>query len=166
MTKLFYPFILIAVFPFLTTYGQSKTLTEDAVIIKELVQFNKSYFSAYNECNVEKLTSICTKDIEFYHDLGGALFGIESLSNQIEKFCDSDYSTIADYSNVKTFILRNRAEVYGGIITGELSFTSKNKSDGAEKFLGTSKYTLVLSNQSNLWKISRFLSYDHQSDSN
>lgn len=38
-----------------------------------LTRFTNDYFEAYNKCLVEEMLSLCTDDIEVYHDLVGLI---------------------------------------------------------------------------------------------
>ncbi len=112
-------------------------------------------FNAFNNRDVEKLKTLFTEDLEFYHDLGG----LTNYTQNIEAF----KNTAAKNNDLKRELVAGSLEVYpvkdfGAIQIGEHRFchTENGKLD-----CGTFKFVHIWKKINNEWKISRVVSYGH-----
>jgi hypothetical protein len=101
-----------------------------------------------------------TEDLEFYHDKGGLTTPriklIESIRNGL---CGNENFWLrreAVPGSVRVFPLNN----YGAILSGEHVFYVNEKGK-KERLDGLAKFTHVWQFKSNVWRMSRVLSYDH-----
>ena len=118
----------------------------------------------YNTCEMEKLRSLFTDDIEFYHDKGGPLKGLDNLIATSQKnLCGNENFRLrrdAVPGTIKAFPMTNNGEIYGAILTGEHVFYILEK--GKKPHLdGRAKFSHLFLKTGSGWKISRALSYDH-----
>jgi hypothetical protein len=119
------------------------------------------FWEAYNACDINKMQTFFTDDIEFYHDKGGLTSTREALVETIKKgLCGNPNWHLrreAVAGTVKIFPLNN----YGGLISGEhIFFITDN---GNKEYLdGHSQFLQIWRLDNNEWKMSRILSYDHK----
>ncbi len=112
-------------------------------------------FNAFNSRDAEKLKTLFTEDLEFYHDLGG----LTNYTQNMEAF----KNTAAKNNDLKRELIPGSLEVYpvkdfGAMQIGEHRFchTENGKPD-----CGTFKFVHIWKKINNEWKISRVVSYGH-----
>jgi hypothetical protein len=117
-------------------------------------------FNAFNSRDVEKLKTLFTEDLEFYHDKGG----ITNYTQNMEAF----KNTAAINNDLRRELLPGSLEVYpikeyGAMEIGQHRFchTENGKPD-----CGTFKFVHIWKKINNDpmgigWKISRVVSYGH-----
>ena len=112
-------------------------------------------FIAFNSRDIEKLKSLFSKDLEFYHDKDG----LTSYTQTIESFI----KMAAKKNDLKRELLPGSLEVYplkdfGAMQVGVHRFchTEKGKAD-----CGTFKFMHIWKQEKGEWKISRVISYGH-----
>ena len=148
-------------FATMITYAQNETypLTGEALTSK-IIALDTEAFEAFNTCNLEKTKKYFSDDLEFYHDKGGYMKGIDkfiaSLKNNI---CNDPKHKIIRKPVPGTFRVYP-LDGYGAILTGEHDFYSVE--NGIEKKTGTAKFTHVWLLKDRYWKTARVLSYDHK----
>ncbi|UII20720.1 nuclear transport factor 2 family protein [Fulvivirga ligni] len=111
----------------------------------------------FNQCDISQFENLTSEDFEFYHDRGGVTRlkddFVESIKNGV---CGGGKST------VQRELVENSLQVYpltqNGVLYGAIQM-------GVHRFHDTTaKFTHVWLLEDGEWKISRALSYDHQSD--
>jgi hypothetical protein len=127
-------------------------------------KFDSEYWQAFNQCDVARLAKLNTSNLEFYHDVGGPMFGRDKFVAAIKNNICGDpkrrvrREAIAD--SVRVFPLRDEGTLYGAIVSGEHQFYNSTK--GANEYLtGTARFTHVVLLDKGNWKVSRVLSFDH-----
>jgi hypothetical protein len=141
--------------------AQSNTADEAQKITTTILHLDSLFWLAYNSCDVEKMTTFFTEDVEFYHDKGGLTNSRATLMENTKKgICaSSDFRLRREPAEgtVKVFPLND----YGAIITGDHYFFINEK--GKQEYRdGLAKFTHVWRLKDNEWKMHRVLSYDHQ----
>lgn len=156
-------FLYVLYFSFLTltvANAQSNEQPENAKAIEMIYHMDSLFWEAYNLCDVEKMATFFTDDVEFYHDKAG-------LTTTKAKLIESTRAGMCGNPNwrlrrvpiegtVKVYPLND----YGGLISGEHVFYILE--EGKEEYLdGYGKFTQVWVHKDGSWKMSRVLSYDH-----
>jgi hypothetical protein len=157
--------ILVAVLLF-TAFAPAASAQQGPENLDKLIREKDSLFwQAYNNCDVPAMKSLFTDDIEFYHDKGGITNGKEALAASLQKNLCSNASyhlrraSIA--KTVKVFPMMNGGKVYGALISGEHLFYITD--GGKPEYLdGHARFTQLWIMDSNVWKMSRILSFDHK----
>jgi hypothetical protein len=134
--------------------------TEADEITNAIYHHDSLFWVAYNACDVEKMASYFTEDVEFYHDKGGPTFTLAKFKESMRTgLCGKPEWRLrreAIAGTVKAFPLHN----YGGLISGEHIFYINE--NGKKEFLdGYGKFTQLWQYKDGRWKMSRILSYDH-----
>ena len=141
-------------------FGQS----DDRQTIKKILERDSLFWLAYNTCDTSNIGGFYTDDVEFYHDKVGISKGKNNIVSSFKKNLCSDNFRLrreALDSTIKVFLLKNRDTVYGAIIIGEHFFYVIEKGK-KERLDGWAKFTHTWILQSNIWKMTRLLSYDHK----
>lgn len=153
--------ILHLSFLFITTAVISQHKQSD---LKKTIRHHDSIFwKGYNSCQISIFKKYITDDFEFYHDKGGLISGadvfIESIQNNL---CSSQNKELLRREVVQgstsIFPLKN----YGAILSGEHLFYLK-EDEKKESLIEKARFTHIWKNENGNWKMSRVLSYDHQS---
>jgi ketosteroid isomerase-like protein len=120
-----------------------------------IARMDSAMFDAFNGHNVDRLMSMFTNDIEFYHDTGG-LTNYEQTKENFGKL-------FANTPDIRRDLVKGSLEVYpikdyGAIEIGEHVFCHK---ENGKDDCGTFKFTMVWRKDGDSWKVSRVISYGH-----
>lgn len=121
-----------------------------------VVALDTKLFDAYNHCDLATLGAMVTDDLEFYHDKTGLSVGrqlfVDSIRNNI---CGKTQRVLVPGS-IEVY----RLDHYGAVEIGRHRFTHP----GHEEIgVGEAKFITVWQFKDGNWKISREISYDHES---
>jgi hypothetical protein len=113
---------------------------------------------------MDAMRSFFTDDIEFYHDKGGVINGLDNfLTVSKRNLCSNDNFRLrreAVAGSVKAFPMKEGDKLYGAILSGQHVFHIIEK--GKEPRLdGLARFTHLWLTTETGWKMSRILSYDH-----
>ena len=130
-----------------------------------ILQRDSLFWKTYNSCDTANMGEFFSKDIEFYHDMGGPSSGSTSLIETFSKnLCKPDNSFRLRREAVEgtyhVYPLKQSGVIYGAILTGEHVFYILEK--GKPEYLdGLAKFTHLWILKDGSWKMTRILSYDH-----
>jgi hypothetical protein len=141
--------------------AQNKTADDE---MKEVLALDSTFWQHYNNCNIDAMCSFFTDDIEFYHDKGGILNGLDNvLATSKRNLCSNDNFRLRREmvaGSEKVFPMKDGEKLYGAILSGQHVFYILEK--GKEPRLdGLARFTHLLLKTESGWKMSRVLSYDH-----
>ena len=136
------------------------TIPEINTLTKIILHHDSLFWQAYNACDIDKMKTFLTDDVEFYHDKGGLTTTSNGLMAAIRKgICSNDNWRLrreALPATVHVFPLNG----YGAILSGQHYFYINEK--GKPEFRdGLARFTHVWQLKDNQWKMARILSYDH-----
>lgn len=118
------------------------------------------FWQAYNSCDIAKMKSLLSKDIEFYHDKNGLTKTADNLLGSIQKNLCSGPIRLRREARPQTVAFFPLND-FGAIASGEHLFYV-NQQGKKERLDGIAKFTHVWQLDKGNWKISRVLSYDHK----
>jgi ketosteroid isomerase-like protein len=124
-------------------------------LFETIARADTAIFDAFSAHDVERLMSMFTDDLEFYHDTGGL------TDNRQTK--ESFKKLFAGTPDIRRDLVKGSLEVYlikdhGAIEIGEHQFCHKeNDKDDC----GTFKFAMIWRKAGESWKISRVISYGH-----
>jgi uncharacterized protein YcfL len=137
------------------TADNKKQVTVSSELFAEIAHMDSILFTAFNSRDIEKMRTLFTEDLEFYHDKGG----LTDYKQNMEAF----KSTAAANTDLRRDLIPGSLEVfpvkdYGAIQVGMHRFchTENGKPD-----CGTFKFVHIWKKKDGEWKISRVVSYDH-----
>ena len=151
---IFLPVILIAVVN-LTNAQSKKDSLANQDLYKEIAHMDSVLFDAYNSHNADKLSTLFSDDLEFYHDLGG-------LTNQTQNM-EAFKNNFAKNNGLRRDLVPGSLEVYpvkdyGAIEIGAHTFCHI---ENGKRDCGTFKFVMIWQKKNSEWKISRVVSYGH-----
>lgn len=141
--------------------GTNKPLTTQE-LYTTIVALDKAVFDAYNNCDVERFKTYFSDDVEFYHDKGGVTLGAGNLAESVRKYLCSNPALKIHREVVPDTLQVYPMDNYGAILTGEHYFYEVTTT--GKKRTGRAKFTHLWQYKEDKWKMTRVLSYDHQSD--
>jgi hypothetical protein len=112
-------------------------------------------FNAYNTHDIEKIKTLFTSDLEFYHDKGG-------LTNYVENM-ESFKNNFEKNNGLHRELVPGSLEVYpvkdfGAMEIGSHKFCHE---ENGKQDCGTFKFAMIWKKTNEGWKISRVISYGH-----
>jgi hypothetical protein len=141
--------------------AQNKTVDDE---LKAVLTKDSTFWQHYNSCNIDDMRTFFTDDIEFYHDKGGVINGLDNfLSVSKKNLCgDDNFRLRRDVvaGSVKIFPMKDGEKLYGAVLSGQHVFyvLEKGKEPRPD---GLARFTHLWLKAESGWKMSRVLSYDH-----
>ena len=121
-------------------------------LTRAITALDKQLFDAYNTCNIEKLGTFVTDDLEFYHDKTGLAIGKQPFLDAIKKNICGKVTRELVPGSLEVYPLHG----YGAVEIGLHRFRHPGDSD-----VGEAKFVQLWQYKDGAWKISRVISYDH-----
>lgn len=125
-----------------------------------IANLDHAVFDAFNRCSdKEQLKlhgSYFDKDVEFYHDTGGATFSRKAMLANTEKNACGKYRRVLIDNSLRVYPIKD----FGAIETGRHRFCSQ---DGRQ-CEGQAEFTIVWQKDDADWRITRVLSYGHRAN--
>jgi ketosteroid isomerase-like protein len=120
-----------------------------------IARMDGAMFEAFNGHDVDRLMSMFSDDLEFYHDTGGVTNHAQTRDNFGKLF--------ANTPDIRRDLVKGSFEVYpikdyGAIEIGEHVFCHK---ENGKDDCGTFKFAMVWRKTDESWKVSRVISYGH-----
>lgn len=133
-------------------YGQ-----ENQGLTKEIQVMDSILFDAFNNKDIEKIKTLFSDDLEFYHDKGGVSNYGENIKS-IQAIFNNPNSAVSRTAVEGSFEVYPIAN-YGAVQTGKHKFcNTENGSKGCSIF----KFVHLWEKTGEGWKVARVISYDHQ----
>ena len=134
-----------------------KNTANSGELFETIARMDSAIFDAFNAHDVDRLMSLFTDDLEFYHDTGG----LGDYRQNAEGFKKMFAST----PDIRRDLVKGSLEVYpikdyGAMEIGQHRFCHK---ENGKDDCGTFGFAMVWRKTGNSWKIARVLSYGHQS---
>lgn len=120
----------------------------------------------FNTCDISQFENLVSDNFEFYHDTAGITnTKADFVAMFRDGLCKMSYKAIRklDHKSLKTYALKKNGVLYGAIQKGIHRFYAQEP-DKPEYFTSIAKFTNVWVLENDIWKLSRSLSYDHQTD--
>jgi hypothetical protein len=129
-------------------------------LFQTISSLDAELFDAYNKCDLEKLGSYFTEDLEFYHDQTGLSRGRQAMLDSVKQYICGKVRRELVEGTLEVYPLQH----YGAVEIGEHRFCDPRtyKTTCGEKS-GVAKFVMVWQNTDGTWKITRVISYDHVS---
>ena len=128
---------------------------DEITLFERIKQLDQQFFTAFNECDLETMSKMFSKELEFYHDISG-LGDYESNMVAGKNLCDRKLGLVRT-------LLPKSLEVYpvkdfGAMQIGRHTFC--HTVDGIED-CGTFGFLHVWKQTETGWVIHRVMSYGH-----
>jgi hypothetical protein len=147
--------ILSIIFIFLPLKIPAQINNQQSELYREIFYMDSILFDAYNNHNLEKIKSVFSKDMEFYHDAGGLTFYNQNMESFTKLFQSE--------KKVKRELVSGSMEVYpvkdyGAIEIGSHKFCEINTNI---ENCGIYKFVHIWKKDKDGWTLTRVISYGH-----
>jgi ketosteroid isomerase-like protein len=133
----------------------AKTTPAPDPLFQTIVSLDTALFDAYNQCDLEKLGTLVTDDLEFYHDQTGLAVGKQPFLDAIRKNICGKVTRELVPGTLEVYPMKG----YGAVEIGVHRFHHPGEQD--HDVVGEAKFIMLWQNKDGAWKIARVISYDH-----
>jgi hypothetical protein len=148
--------LVVAVLLALLVPGQAQTPATDP-LFNTIQSLDTQLFDAYNHCDLEKFGSFLADDLEFYHDKTGLSRGRATLVEGIKNNICGKVTRELVPGTLEVYPIAN----YGAVEIGVHRFHHPGHEEAGS--VGEAKFIHLWQNKDGVWKITRVISFDHQS---
>lgn len=124
-------------------------------LFKTVAGLDTALFDAYNTCDLAKLGSMVSDDLEFYHDKTGLSVGKPKFLADIKQYICGKVRRDLVPGTLEVYPLAG----YGAVEIGRHRFHHPGHDD--TEGVGEAKFVTIWQNTNGAWKITRVISYDH-----
>jgi ketosteroid isomerase-like protein len=124
----------------------------------KIASLDSDFFAAFDSCDLAKVESLFTEELEFYHQKAGfTATRTSTIATMKKNLCEKDSN------RVRRELIKGTLEVYpvgdyGAVQTGEHRFYLTLQGQ-KEKLDGVGKFVHIWQKTNDQWKISRVISY-------
>ena len=148
-------FFLFLVVVIAGSNSRAQSNAQSDALFKTVQSLDTQLFDAYNHCDLTKLGTMVSDDLEFYHDKTGLAVGKAPFIAAIKQnIC----------GKVERRLLPGSLEVYplNGYGAVEIGVHRFHHPHNPEDGVGEAKFVILWQNKDGVWKVSRAISFDHQ----
>ena len=136
----------------ITAQSSDQGLPPTDPLYKTVSALDTALFDAYNTCNLEKMGSMVSDDLEFYHDQTGLSTGRQSLLDAIKNnICGKVHRELI--GTLEVYQIKG----YGAVEIGVHRFTHS----GDATNVGEAKFVQLWRLKDGTWQLTRVFSFDH-----
>ena len=126
-------------------------------LYKTIAGLDTAIFDAYNRCDLDKLGSMVSEDLEFYHDQTGLSVGRKTFVEAIKaNICDKVHRELVA-GTLEVYPLKG----YGAVEMRVHRFTHPKDVDPGPG--GEAKTVMLWQEKDGAWTLTRVISFDHHS---
>jgi len=141
--------------------AKNESAEEAKQLYDTIAALDTTFFEAYNTCNVAKMESFFTEDVEFFHDKGGLATPRKNVMNSIKNSLCGESGNRVRRELVKGSLEVYPIKDYGAVAIGAHRFYLTQK-DQKEQLDGIARFANIWQKKDGQWKMSRVISYDHK----
>ena len=135
--------------------AQSAATTQDA-LHQTVAALDTKLFDAVNHCDMKTVNSMWAEDAEFYHDKDGLMVGRQNIVDAIKNNLCGKVNRELVPGTLEVYPLGS----YGAVEIGVHRFYHPYEQDHG--VVGEAKFIHIWQNKDGVWKITRVISYDHE----
>ncbi|HMH13885.1 MAG TPA: nuclear transport factor 2 family protein [Edaphobacter sp.] len=128
----------------------------DAELTSAITALDTQLFDAYNTCDIDKLGSMVSDDLEFYHDKTGLAVGKKNFTDAIKNNICGKVTRELVKGSLEVYPLKG----YGAVEIGVHRFHHPGAQDYG--VVGEAKFVHLWQYKDGAWKVTRVISYDHE----
>jgi len=125
-------------------------------LFKTIESMDSQLFEAYNRCDLKTLAAMVSDDLEFYHDQTGLSVGKDPFLAAIQQNICGKVERKLVPGSMEVYPLKG----YGAVQMGVHRFHHP-KTPGDS--VGEAKFVMLWRNENGAWKVTRVISYNHES---
>ncbi len=141
-------FIAIAIGVLVEAFAQ---VEPDSKLYRTIVELDKEYFDAYNECDMETQARLLNEDLEFYHDMGGVSTDKDEVVESIRQNICGKVSRELVPDSFEVHEIKD----FGAVAMGYHKFFNSEEPDAIST---PSRFVVVYKNDNSTWSIYRVIS--------
>lgn len=147
--------ILAGLAMFIAIPAQAKDSKATDSLKAQITQADATFFDAFNRCDIDKMASMFSPQLEFYHDTGGVT-DYEQTMEASKRLCQRvpDLTRTLEPDTVKIYPIKD----FGAIQQGQHMFCHK---ENGKDDCGTFGFTHIWKQTEQGWIIHRVVSYGH-----
>lgn len=147
-TQANYLWILILV---LGTAGMTAQVPEDSDLYRTVLALDDSYFTAYNDCDMETQAKLLSDNLEFYHDQGG----LSTSKDEILKSIEANICGKVSRELVEGSVEVHEIKGFGAVEIGFHKFYNNQEPNAESK---PSRFITLWKQENDSWKMHRIVS--------
>ena len=136
-----------------TLTGAHAQVPDSDPLYKTIAGLDLALFDAYNHCDLAKMGSMVSDDLEFYHDQTGLAKGRQSLIDGVKNNICGKVQRELVAGSLEVYPLKG----YGAVEIGVHRFHHPNEPGN----LGEAKFIQVWQQTGDTWTLTRVISFDH-----
>ena len=140
-----------------------KPSTESIELFDKIRALDSSFFEAYNKCELAKMESLFTEDVEFYHEKRGVLTTRRSVMEVFSNNLCGDKNNKVRRELVEGSLQVYPINNYGALAVGEHRFYL-TQTGQKEKLDGVGRFTNLWQYKDGDWRMARVVSYGFRSN--
>ena len=152
----------VAALALFSSVASAQTITAGTpsdTLFQKIAASDSSFFDAYNNCQLSKMESYFTRDVEFYHDQTG-LAHLAGVMDALRKNICGKVRRDPVPGTLEVYPLKG----YDAVASGLHRFCDTRKHQTCvEGNSGVAKFVTLWRHQNGRWRMSRVISYDHAS---
>ena len=130
--------------------------TPENELFRTVASLDSALFDSYNRCDLKKFTSFLVDSIEFYHDQTGLMVGAQNVAEAVRKNICGKVVRELVRGTLKVYPMNG----YGAVEIGAHRFHPPNVEPTEP---GAAQFIMLWQNKDGVWKITRVISFDHNS---
>jgi hypothetical protein len=151
-------FCALPLFSSIASAQGSGTTSSDDTLFRQIAASDSAFFDAYNNCQLSRMESYFTRDVEFYHDQSG-LSRLAGVMDALRKNICGKVHRDPVPGSLEVYPLKG----YGAVSIGLHRFCDSRKHQTCvEGNSGVAKFVTLWRQQNGKWRMSRVISYDHK----
>jgi hypothetical protein len=125
-------------------------------LFQTIQSLDTQLFDAYNRCNLEKLGALLADDLEFYHDKTGLSRGRQALVEAVKNNICGKVTRELVPGTLEVYPIAD----YGAVEIGVHRF--HHPGEVTTESVGEAKFIHLWQKKDGAWKVTRVISFDHQ----
>lgn len=137
-----------------STDNKEKTVysPDSKALYDSIVYLDSVFFTAYNNCDLGKMASLISEDLEFYHDRGGLMTSKDSVMEAIKNNICGKVTRELVKGSIEVYSIAG----YGAVEMGQHFFHNNQEPEPAEHAIG--KFVQLWKHENGQWKLTRIIS--------
>ena len=123
----------------------------DIALQHKIEELDSIFFTAYNNCDIEKQASLIAEDIEFYHDQGGLMTSKADIMEATKTNICGKVTRELVKGSVEVYPIHN----FGAVQIGYHKFFNNEEPDAISN---PSKFIAIWKKNNEIWQMSRIVS--------
>lgn len=149
--------LFIVSFTCANAYSQhpKEKMTEGVDLVTQITVADRTFFDAFNQCDVKTMVDMFSKEVEFYHDVSGVA-GYEKVVATTKANCEKPMGLTRRLlpETLKIYPLKD----FGAIQKAEHRFCHL---DNGKKDCGVFPFVHIWKLEEGRWRLFRIVSFDH-----